>query len=295
MMIKKELTTQNIIVHDNKTFGEKITANIHYHDYIELLYPYHGTFKIWLDGKYFNFAEGDLVVINSQETHMIESTSENIDDGYICLRFSPNLLYGDFQQNFELKYVLPFLTNHNPPQKVFASKEISETDIPELMYNIFEEYNKKNYAFELAIRSDIYRIFLWILRYWQKEGLETENDINVDLKMKLKPVIEYISEHYNEPITALEMAEYANLSYSYFSRSFKQLTQKGFSEYLNYIRIINSETLLLTTDLNITEIAMQVGFSTSSYYIQQFKHYKTISPKQYKKTFLSSNTNQQKK
>jgi AraC-like DNA-binding protein len=287
----KELDTRSVIVHDNKSFGEKIIVNVHYHYYIEILYTYKGDFKIWLDGKFYNFSKGDLVVINSQETHMIEHLSKDMDDGYICLRFTPDLLFGDFQQNFELKYVLPFMTNHNPPQKVFKKAQISETDIPELMYNILEEFNKKEYAFELSVKSDIYRIFLWILRHWHKEGLEIDNNVNVDLTTRLKPVIEYISEHYSEPITAMEMAEYVNLSYSYFSRNFKQLTQKGFSEYLNYIRIIKSETLLLTTDMTVTEIALQVGFSTSSYYIQQFRHYKNCSPKQFKKAFMSGNKN----
>jgi len=77
------------------------------------------------------------------------------------------------------------------------------------------------------------------------------------------------------------MATLCNLSYSYFSRLFTKIMKRSFREYLNYIRILNAEKLLTTSELNITEIAMMVGFSTSSYFIQQFKHYKEISPKQY--------------
>lgn len=286
--LQKEIVTEPIAVHKQKVcsfIGQ--TANLHSHSYIEILYTLGGRFNVWLDGKYFEFAKGDMVIINSQEVHCINSVEDVPDGGYICLRFTPDILYGSTKEILELKYVLPFLTNHNPPQKVFTAAEIKNTDIPELMHEIYDEYDKREYAFELAIRADIYRIFLWILRYWKNAGLDAENKVNLDLAKKLQPVIDYISVHYSEPLTAESMAEYANLSYSYFSRSFKQLTERGFSEYLNFIRITESEKLLLTTDMNITEIAMSVGFSTSSYYIQQFRLYKNVSPKQFKKAFMN--------
>jgi AraC-like DNA-binding protein len=57
--------------------------------------------------------------------------------------------------------------------------------------------------------------------------------------------------------------------------------RRSFREYLNYVRVTKAEKLLTNAEFNITEIAMQVGFSTSSYFIQQFKQFKDISPKQY--------------
>ncbi|MBP3360485.1 MAG: helix-turn-helix transcriptional regulator [Clostridia bacterium] len=287
-LLPKEIIKEPVTVHKQKVCNfTGPTANLHSHSYIEILYTLGGRFNIWLDGKYFEFAKGDMVIINSQEVHCINSVEAVGDGGYICLRFTPDILYGSTQKILELKYVLPFLTNHNPPQKVFTAAEIKDTDIPKLMHEIYDEYDKQEYAFELAMRANIFRIFLWILRYWKNAGLDAEDKINLDLAKKLQPVIDYISMHYSEPLTAEAMAEYANLSYSYFSRSFKQLTERGFSEYLNFIRITESEKLLLTTDMNITEIALSVGFSTSSYYIQQFKLYKNVSPKRFKKTFFS--------
>ena len=42
------------------------------------------------------------------------------------------------------------------------------------------------------------------------------------------------------------------------------------------------------TELNVTEIALQVGFSTSSYFIQQFKQVKNMSPKKFRKKFMET-------
>jgi len=95
-----------------------------------------------------------------------------------------------------------------------------------------------------------------------------------------------VENNYYNDITSLDMASICNLSYSYFSRAFKKIMKKNFKEYLNYIRISKAEKLLSTSELNITEIALAVGFSTSSYFIQQFKQYKGISPKQFKNKYM---------
>jgi AraC-like DNA-binding protein len=78
-----------------------------------------------------------------------------------------------------------------------------------------------------------------------------------------------------------------NMSYSYFSRYFKSLIGKTFSEYLTYVRITEAEKMLLTTDLNITEVALESGYSNSSYFIAQFRVMKGMSPRQFKKKVLS--------
>jgi len=98
---------------------------------------------------------------------------------------------------------------------------------------------------------------------------------------RIQSVFDYIENNYQYNITAQEMAQRCNLSYSYFSRIFTRIMKRSFREYLNYVRITKAEHLLTASELNITEIALQVGFSTSSYFIQQFKRYKDISPKQY--------------
>ena len=103
---------------------------------------------------------------------------------------------------------------------------------------------------------------------------------------KLQNLVDYLDKHYAEEISAEEMAKMCSMSYSYFSRFFKKVMRKTFTQYLNLIRIAEAEKLLLTTDMNITEVGLSSGFTNSSYFIKQFKHYKSISPKQFKiKTF----------
>ncbi|MGV8982012.1 AraC family transcriptional regulator [Clostridium sp.] len=275
--------------HVQKDIGKVNLVNAHWHYYIELLYCISGKAQVFISGKNNNFAAGDMVLINSREVHSVYSISDDIIE-YIVLKFDPNVLYSTSITVFESKYVFPFTINKSTHQKVFIKDELKETCIPEFLNEIVIEYNKKAYGFELAIRNNIGNVFLWILRNWHERGLDLNIGVNInDLSYKkLQRIFEYVDENYMNDISAESVSSTCNMSYSYFSRFFKATVGKSFSNYLNYVRITEGEKLLLSTSLNITEIAMEIGFTSSSYFIKQFKDYKNISPKQYKQLYKLS-------
>lgn len=279
-------TPEQYICHMQATRSNCVCTIPHSHEYIEVLYCTGGDFEIWLNGKYFNFSKGDLVVINSHEIHTINSLSEG---HYIVLRFLPEIIYSAGNSVFEAKYISPFLINSSRHQRIFHPEELEGTDIAKRMTDILEEYVKKPYGYELAIRTYINGIFLQILRYWNTKNIDLELDTGVsgEFLEKIHGVMDYVSANFENDITASDAAAMCNVSYSYFSRIFKQITKHSFSEHLNYVRITEAEKLLASTDLSMTEIAMQTGFSTSSYFIQQFRLRKHISPKQFRKNLFS--------
>lgn len=268
--------------HIQEAPGPQVMVHAHIHNYIEILYALSGKFRVLLDNKEHSFCEGDMVLINSNEIHSVFSLSSG-SNRYIVIKFEPEIFYTTSQSLFEMKYIMPFILNESIHQKVFLKKSISDTVIPGLISDINKEFSEKHYGYELAVRANIFNLFLFILRKWNEQniGLNFNMDINKDMMIRFQTVLDYVEDNYHNNITALEMAQRCNLSYSYFSRLFTRIMKINFREYLNYVRISKSEWLLISSDLNITEVALQVGFSTSSYYIQQFKHYKDITPKQY--------------
>lgn len=277
-----------IVCHIQKGKGKIELCAPHYHDYIELLYCLEGSLNLWLNDRHYRAKQGDLVLINSNEVHQIAGFTEGTHE-YCVLRFEPEMLYDSSQSIFETKYVLPFILNNASPQKVFTNREICTTDIPRLVNDSCKEFAERKYGYELAIRSNICRIFLWILRYWNECGIDfhSVSENNTEIFEKIQSVLDYLMNHYDENITALEMANYCGLSYSYFSRTFKQLMKRNFNDYLNYVRIKEAEKLLMTTKDSITDIAFQVGFSSASYFIHIFSEHKNISPTQYRKKSLA--------
>jgi AraC family transcriptional regulator, melibiose operon regulatory protein len=261
----------------------------HWHYYFELLYFIEGGAKVFLSSKSYEVSRGDFILINSREVHAI-SAEKGLQTKYIVIKFDPEVLYTTSKTIFEAKYILPFTMSQQMQQKIFRGGELVDTPISELVSEVYNECLNKNYGFELAVRSSIGRIFLWVLRNWEKKGIVIEFESaqkEFDIK-KLQQIVDYLDKHYSEDISVEEMAKRCSMSYSYFSRFFKKIMRKTFKEYLNYIRITEAEKLLLNSDLNITEVALNTGFTNTSYFIKQFKRYKNISPKQFKKITLKN-------
>lgn len=269
------------------TKGHKFIVDPHWHYYIELLYFLEGSASIILGNERYFVSCGDFAIVNSREVHSI-ICQEGIRARYIVIKFDVDILYSSTKSVFEAKYILPFTMSQQKFKKVFKESEIKGTPLGPLATGIYEEYINKKYGFELAVKINIGTLFLWFVRKWESEGINfTIEPLSqqIDLE-KLTVLLDYLDLHYNEEISVKDMAKMCNVSYSYFSRFFKKVMQRTFVEYLNFVRITEAKRLLLTTKHNITEVALSVGFSNSSYFIKQFKRYNNQSPKQFKLSTL---------
>ena len=84
-------------------------------------------------------------------------------------------------------------------------------------------------------------------------------------------------------VTLEDISKHVGMSYTYFSKQFAEDFGTNYSHYLNKIRIEKSIDLLTTTDKSITEVALMVGFSSTSHYIKVFKKLMHITPSKYRK------------
>lgn len=92
----------------------------------------------------------------------------------------------------------------------------------------------------------------------------------------------YITDHYRTDLKASEVASWLKITPSYFSYIFKQSTGKGFTEYMNEIRIEQAKNLLATTQDKVFEIADKVGYKEYKYFVSVFKSYTGMTPKEYR-------------
>lgn len=93
----------------------------------------------------------------------------------------------------------------------------------------------------------------------------------------------YVAYHYQNKILLSDVATYIGYSESYFSRIFKKITQKNFSDYLNEYRLEKSKQLMTNNHLTLAEIATRVGFENFSYFSSVFHKYEGIVPSEYRK------------
>lgn len=143
------------------------------------------------------------------------------------------------------------------------------------------EYERHSPYSQLILKGMLIRLILTI--YENKKDI-IDNTIKIyAFDSRIHDAILYIEGHYADDLTLQGLARVVSLSPAYFSKLFHQITGSSLSAYLTMTRLQHAQILLATTDLSITEIASQCGFSNANYLCNVFKNKIHMSPTEYKK------------
>lgn len=119
--------------------------------------------------------------------------------------------------------------------------------------------------------------------------LETLSEKHQTRREKIaKEAKHFIESHYAEPLSLNIVSESVFLSPSYFSSLFKEYTKSTFNEYLTRVRVEKAKELLERLDLNIAQIAEEVGYGDSNYFSQVFKKVTGLRPSEYRQKVVPS-------
>ena len=110
------------------------------------------------------------------------------------------------------------------------------------------------------------------------------------LVSSMDTAVRYFHENYNKQICIEEYAAKQHISVSWFIRNFKEYTDVTPTQYLLSLRISNAQTLLETTNYNVTEISEIVGYNNPLYFSRLFKKQVGMSPSDFRK-HLSEHSN----
>lgn len=95
-----------------------------------------------------------------------------------------------------------------------------------------------------------------------------------------------VANRYIEQLTLKDIAVELNISYANLSTLINKALKMRFSQYLIKTRLEASLQLLSATDLPLSEIAHDVGFSDQSHFSKSFRKMYDQSPQQYRKDTL---------
>lgn len=98
-------------------------------------------------------------------------------------------------------------------------------------------------------------------------------------------VIEIVQKDYRQDLTLKLVADRLHLNAVYLGQVFKKEMHNSFSQYLNQIRIKRAQQLLLHSNLNINEIADEIGYNNTNYFSKMFKKLNGITPKEFRDAY----------
>lgn len=269
-------------IHCSEHYKIGTVIEYHWHENFEILYFEKGKAIVYCNSHPVLVKPGELIIINSNDLHYCESLSSHLI--YYVVEFDLSFINSNKVDLCQTKYMTPLVQN-----RILFRNQIEQND--QLLANVrqlIKEYYGCEIGYELSIKGYIYHIMVLLLRDYVSQTIsENEKDWQRKNLHRLQPVLAYMDCHYNEKISLKQLAAMVNMSTHYFCRLFKNLTGNPPAEYLNHLRLNKAASLLRDSDLNITEIAMAVGFNDSNYFSRLFKKYKRMPPSAVQKQSLN--------
>ena len=251
----------------------------HWHPEIEITYVRKGTMCYKVNNLVYHLKEGDIVFNNSGALH--SGTMENQEDcTYIPITFDPRLIYGFFQSTINSKYVDPVIQDSLLPAICIDQSEPWHKPFREYLLRIIDLDEKKPDFYELDITiclQSIWRLLLEHITY--EPQASRENSLEYD---RIKKILSYIEENYQNKITLNDIAGHIHLCESECTRLFKRHMNTTLFAFLQEYRIERSLEFL-QADQPVSAVADKAGFSDPNYYSKVFAKIKGCSPREYQK------------
>ena len=105
----------------------------------------------------------------------------------------------------------------------------------------------------------------------------------ITYKSTIDGIKDYIEKHYDEKITLKELAAKFYIHPVYLGQLFKNTYGVYFKDFLLDLRMRKAKVILRQTDLRIAQVAEQVGFASTDYFVNRFEKNEGITPASFRK------------
>lgn len=249
----------------------------HWHTEFQICIVTEGCMCFKVNDKQYIVEKGEVIFINSQKAHTTRPYN-CYEAEYFCVDFHPNLICRDKSSDLYKTHILSAIGNDGLKAILISENKNVNYDIIKLLNSMRITFEEKYSGFELELVIGIIKLWQAIVLMLPKNDLNQKNAND----NRFKEILLFIQKYYMEPLTLDIIASSINLSRSECCRYFKKMSGQTLFEYLTQYRINKSADLLLETDVRISEIAMNVGFSSQSYYTECFRKLKNMTPKEFR-------------
>lgn len=245
----------------------------HLHESVELLLVTGGEIEVNIMGKSKRLTAGDCAVIFPGLVHSYRRDSNN---SLILLIFDPSFT-GTYshaiQQQMPADPFVPatalpadaVLSVHRLHELFFCGKlngqDVSAADLPSL---------------ESAWFQLLFALLLPFLHLQERNSTEDPGLVY--------QLIQYIYEHFQEPLTLDYLAQELHVSKYYLSHIFSDHLQMNFRQYLNHFRLDYARQLLQTTNYSVTRVWEESGFNSQCSFNRAFLDHVGKTPLAYRRS-----------
>lgn len=254
------------------------SAPIHWHDDIEMIAILSGEAQYNINGEISVLSKGEGILVNARQMHFGFSEEKKECD-FLCVLIHPLLLCAT--PALERDFVLPLINNRNAAFTKLHADIPWQKEIYNEICRIHSVREEKNAPMKILISF----AQIWTLLY---ENTPLENypkPQNPELTI-VKNIIGFIQQNYAQKLSLADIAASGTVGQSKCCKLFAKYLRQTPNMYLTQYRLDKSTELLKSTNMTITEIALETGFGGASYYAEIFRKCFGLSPTEYRKRTL---------
>ncbi|MGL5258080.1 MAG: helix-turn-helix domain-containing protein [Proteocatella sp.] len=264
--------------HDNLI---KADVPWHWHDEWEFIIVSKGTAIISIENAKYTVKCGEGFFINAGILHAAKPADDSV-----CLFhsivFHPRLVGGSIDSIFWHSYVNPILTNPSMKYIYLDLTENWHTESINAVESAWQNCVSEPFGYELKVRAFLSELIANLTNYRPILNTKPSEKVIRDNE-RIKIMLQYIQEHYDEPITVSELASKAMISESECLRCFRNTIGTPPIQYLKQFRIQKASELLISTSYKISKVSELCGFQDVSYFVKTFREIKGKTPSEYRK------------
>lgn len=253
---------------------------LHFHNLMEIgvCRRGHGTMRLEDDVVRYESGMISIIPVNYPHNTIPDIGADN------CWEY----LFVDPEKIFTVVYADDILQQQkileNINRKAFLGREEDIPNMKNIICAIMSEMSCKQEFYRESTRGLGLALMMMIARMNSNvgnapEGLRQKNGFD-----QVRPALEHIRDHYAMPMKIAEIASVCHMSESHFRRLFEENIGMTPVDYLNQVRVKKACDMIRKTGYSMEEIAVKVGFTTTSTFNRNFKRIVGTSPYQWKKS-----------
>lgn len=254
-------------IYDSPEYKE---YSMHWHNAVEILMPTENVFPVICGDKEYILKETDILIIPPGELHNLKA-----QHGRRIIMLCDNAMFRD---NPALADVCSVFS-----QTVWINETYNRgfvTELNEIVMEMVRIFDSAPVFCETLLYEKLIEILLKIAGYNKSYGSKSDE--------KVELIRRYIDTFYMNSITLDSLSEAIGYSKFHLSRFFTK-NNTSFTDMLNARRIKEAEILLRNENAPVTQIAMNVGFSSITTFNRAFRKFKDCTPTRFREMFREGN------
>ncbi len=242
----------------------------HYHDYYEIYFLESGERWQMMQDNLYTMQPGELILFSPYVMHRSYG-DRNVPFQRLVLYFQ-----GREIDSPELKQAL------DAGNGMYRPNPQERQNVHRLIKTLLEEQDDSSQLRKGYLHTLLNMLLYSVIRQVQKEEPAKKEQFD-----RMRQIISYMHTHYQEDISLEQRAKVFYISPYYLCREFKRHMDCTMVQYLNVTRIMNAQRKLMETDLNITQVSRETGFSNLTHFNRVFKSIAGMTPSEYQKKHKS--------